>query len=305
MAVVLLRGWDGTNDVWIPLAVDTNGNLKIDMANIDLGDLGDVSVATPTDGYVLYWDNATSLWKCKAISTTFLALTDTPASFVDQARKLLAVNAGEDAVEFLSGKAFYAITPVNVYSFSALPIGDNPRTATVSSVSGDVITLTGNHAYRFWDVLMDGNCYLKIANTSKSPTEYAWVKARPAANQLQVTDEDDISGWVNTDTISTQTDDAYTTDHQVDLSPTIPAGATGVFLASQARDSGTITNAVRVLIRQEVGGLYSINQCQVTDILSDVFPFMPVDSNRCILFRVNASGVDTLKTWHRVVAYVK
>ena len=32
-----------------------------------LGDIGDVSVPSPTNGYVLYWDNATSLWKCKSV----------------------------------------------------------------------------------------------------------------------------------------------------------------------------------------------------------------------------------------------
>ncbi|MBW2673606.1 MAG: hypothetical protein JRD89_09370 [Deltaproteobacteria bacterium] len=31
-----------------------------------LNDIGDVSVPSPADGYVLYWDNATSLWKAKA-----------------------------------------------------------------------------------------------------------------------------------------------------------------------------------------------------------------------------------------------
>lgn len=35
-----------------------------------LNGLDDVSVASPTDGYVLYWDAGTSLWKCKAISGT-------------------------------------------------------------------------------------------------------------------------------------------------------------------------------------------------------------------------------------------
>jgi len=35
---------------------------------ITLGDISDVSVPSPTDGYVLYWDAATSLWKCKSLS---------------------------------------------------------------------------------------------------------------------------------------------------------------------------------------------------------------------------------------------
>ena len=32
-----------------------------------LDDIGDVDVPSPTDGYIVYWDAATSLWKCKAL----------------------------------------------------------------------------------------------------------------------------------------------------------------------------------------------------------------------------------------------
>ena len=41
-----------------------------------LDDIADVDVPSPTDGYVVYWDAATSLWKCKLISATKLIDAD-------------------------------------------------------------------------------------------------------------------------------------------------------------------------------------------------------------------------------------
>lgn len=75
MPGVQLWAWDGTNDKWIPLQVDANGLLKVDMSNVNLGDLADVSVASPTNGYVIYWDDATSLWKAKKLDGSNLSQT--------------------------------------------------------------------------------------------------------------------------------------------------------------------------------------------------------------------------------------
>lgn len=66
MAGKLLWGWDATNKVWIPLQVDANGLVKVDMSNINLNDLADVSVAGPADGDIFYYDDAAGLWKAKA-----------------------------------------------------------------------------------------------------------------------------------------------------------------------------------------------------------------------------------------------
>lgn len=78
----------------------------------------------------------------------------------------------------------------------------NPRTKTISSISTDTITITTADADDiFTETYMTGVSYLRIWNTTKSPNESAWVKAQPAANQLQVTDSADISGWSATDTI--------------------------------------------------------------------------------------------------------
>jgi hypothetical protein len=78
----------------------------------------------------------------------------------------------------------------------------NPRTATISSVSSDVITLATADATLFFnDALMRNVSYLRIWNTTKNPDQSAWVKESPANNQLKVTNAAAISGWSNGDTI--------------------------------------------------------------------------------------------------------
>jgi len=74
MPNVLLWGRDDTNKVWIPLQVDASGYVKVDMSNINLDDLGDVDVPAPADDDLLYYDDATGLWKSRT-----LVLGDMPA----------------------------------------------------------------------------------------------------------------------------------------------------------------------------------------------------------------------------------
>jgi hypothetical protein len=82
------------------------------------------------------------------------------------------------------------------------PRVQNPRTAAISAVAGDIITLTAADAGLFFaQAYMAGVAYARIWNTSKTPDEPAWVKASPAANQLQVLDAAAIAGWAASDTV--------------------------------------------------------------------------------------------------------
>lgn len=74
----LPHGYYSGGPSYLPLAVDSLGRLRVELSSLaNLNDIGDVSVASPTDGYVVYWDAATSLWKCKAISTSKIQDADT------------------------------------------------------------------------------------------------------------------------------------------------------------------------------------------------------------------------------------
>jgi len=60
-------GYYPTTDTWIPLQVDANGKVVVDMSGISLGDLGDTWLPAPGDQYFLYWDDAASKWDCRIL----------------------------------------------------------------------------------------------------------------------------------------------------------------------------------------------------------------------------------------------
>jgi len=70
MGMAEIWGWDDTNKQWVKFAVNADGVLEVAMAVTNLDDLADVYVPSPTDGYILYWDEAATKWKCKAFAVT-------------------------------------------------------------------------------------------------------------------------------------------------------------------------------------------------------------------------------------------
>lgn len=100
--------------------------------------------------------------------------------------------------------------------------GQNPRTATISSVASDVITLTTTVAATFfYQTYMAGVSYIRVWNTSKTPVQSAWVKAQPANNQLQVLTAADITTWAAGETVQVGDPTAITPNRAmaIDISP--------------------------------------------------------------------------------------
>jgi hypothetical protein len=89
---------------------------------------------------------------------------------------------------------------VSIYRLDT-PRVQNPRTATISSISTDTITLGAASASLFFASLMAGVSYVRIWNTSKTPNQSAWVKAAPSSTTLQVVDAAALAGWTNGETI--------------------------------------------------------------------------------------------------------
>jgi len=78
----------------------------------------------------------------------------------------------------------------------------NPRTATISSISGRRITLTAAVAGSIFESTMNGVSYARIWNTTQSADDdSAWVAALIDAFTLQVTSINDIAGWTAGDAI--------------------------------------------------------------------------------------------------------
>jgi hypothetical protein len=114
----------------------------------------------------------------------------------------------------------------------------NPRTATLSSVAGDVLTLSSAVAGLFFrQSLMAGVSYVRIWNTTKSQS--AWVKAQPSTTTLQVTSASDVSTWANGDTIRLGEGTSNGSGIAIDISPMMQA-----ILGTTFRQSGILARVV-------------------------------------------------------------
>lgn len=79
--------------------------------------------------------------------------------------------------------------------------GANPRSATLASISGAVLTLSAPVAGQFYNFRMAGVSLVRIWNMTRSPIQPAWLAAIPGASQLTVSNTADIAGWQAGDTI--------------------------------------------------------------------------------------------------------
>ena len=89
--------WNGTN--WVP-ANDIDTQLSLASASID--DLGDVDITStaPTNGQALVWDGTNFVPGDVAVDTTFVGLTDSPASYTGNAGRVVKVNSSANGVDF-------------------------------------------------------------------------------------------------------------------------------------------------------------------------------------------------------------
>ena len=113
----------------------------------NLGDLANVSSTAPNNNEVLKWNGSNWAPATDATggggggSTTFTALTDTPANFTSQAGKYLKVNAGATALEFVT-----------------LPVDPDTNTndyLSSASLSGNTLTLGRTGSQSLADLTVD------------------------------------------------------------------------------------------------------------------------------------------------------
>jgi len=95
MPGALLWAWDTDNNEWVKVKTDDQGRLYT-VATIDeLDDIGDVYVPTPTDGYILYWNDGNSRWECKAAPIAAHKDTHDPIDGSDKLDTAAPVKIGE------------------------------------------------------------------------------------------------------------------------------------------------------------------------------------------------------------------
>ncbi len=89
MAGTTLWAWDTTNNCWVKVKTDNQGRLYTVAVIDELNDIGDVNVPAPTDNYFVYWDAATSLWKCKAIDALAVAAVEAAGLTLAATKKIV------------------------------------------------------------------------------------------------------------------------------------------------------------------------------------------------------------------------
>ncbi|MBA7597120.1 hypothetical protein ES703_04115 [subsurface metagenome] len=68
--------WDKENKKWVPLAGTAAGAMSIHAIVEKLDDIEDVDLTGLADGFIIYWDAASSTWKCTLVSATKLVDAD-------------------------------------------------------------------------------------------------------------------------------------------------------------------------------------------------------------------------------------
>jgi hypothetical protein len=118
---------------------------------------------------------------------------------------------------------------ISVYRIDAARL-QNPRSALLSAVSGDLLTLSSAVANQFFShSLMAGVSWVRVWNTSKSPAQSAWIKDQPATDKLQVIDAAAIAGWTAGETIRLGDGTTNGAGIAIDISPMLQALTGTVF----------------------------------------------------------------------------
>ena len=170
--------------------------------------------ASPSDGdiYILPSGKSGAAWSAMANGAL--------AYYRDGAWETLTPHTGwccyvEDEAAFYARNAWQRIAAEQERRLIFTPGGDgvvsiyridtarvqNPRTASISAVATDTITLSTAVSGLFFGAFMAGVSYARIWNTSKTPNQSAWVKAAPSSTTLQVVDAAAIASWTSSETI--------------------------------------------------------------------------------------------------------
>jgi len=111
----------GSNAIWHA------GNIPFSFSSVASGDIiynngsNWVNLAKGSDGQTLTLSSGVPTWATPASGvTTFIGLSDTPASYTGGASKLLRVNSSANAVEFVDGSTLYQAADADLTAIAGL-----------------------------------------------------------------------------------------------------------------------------------------------------------------------------------------
>jgi len=200
--------YDKTNNVWVPLQSDANGIVKVDLSAVKLDDLGDVSVPTPGDQYLLYWDAATSLWKCRA-----LVDSDIPAAIARDAEVTAAISTHTaiaaahhtktvDASELTTGELPTARLSTNIKTLTITFIIDGAGSVITTGQKGHLeIPFAGTIKQVTMLADASGSIVVDIwkdtyANFPPTDADSITASAPPTISSAQKSQDATLTGWI-------------------------------------------------------------------------------------------------------------
>lgn len=183
----------------------------------------------------------------------------------------------------------------------------NPRSATLLSVSGDLVTFTTNAASLFFHPLMRNVSLVRIWNLTRSPQQPAWVRWDPALNQVRVTSAADIAGWLAGDSIQLGDPISVTPVRSIaiDISPMMQNVLGAVFHQSgiviKAAASGTTSVALNVSATGAGGSFSGVNSATTGQLSNEVVIVpssvaSPVSSSNLLFLREDGDAGTALGT---------
>ena len=168
--------------------------------------------SAPSDGQVLTWDNSNSYWKPTTVtsggggSTTFVGLTDTPSAFTGAGGRLVKVNSGATALEFVTDDKI-ALTDLSVITASAgtsalsynnssgvLTFTPPDLSSYLTEISGDTTPQLGGMLDVNGNALGDGVLeLLKFSETASAINEFTIANAATGGNPVLSATGDDTN----------------------------------------------------------------------------------------------------------------
>lgn len=306
-----LWGYHPATETWIPLQVDVDGKVIVDMSAISLGDLANVRVPAPADNNFLYWDATAGEWTYRPLvdadipaaiardaevadaiaDLTFLDLPDTPAAFAAQAGKVAKVNASETALDFgLRTKVTFEVIAANIFVESLM--GDTPFTAKINGAPTDTSVVYDTDVGENSVNRSLGSGNLVLHNLTRGNSRLI-IKVTRTTNTIATASSTD--DWANNDDLTTQSQvNAQAGYVDIDFSGFVTASVTGIFILLFFKNTGAIGEVVRLHPYETYSPPKSIPLWNKTATLFDTLLVpLPIISQRITLL-VTASGADTV-----------
>ena len=192
--------------------LDTVGTSEIDNSSVTLGKLS----AAGSDGQFLTISSGSLSWTTIATANIdFLSLPNTPSSFASQAGKILKVNSGETALDFVDfaieadditstnvgapGKVLSVdsngdLTWINVTAGGTITIyPDDLNGITTYGTSGQTIQTNGNGTFSYYTPF--DYQFGSLLNVPTTVAGYGITDAMTTAHDANVITSTDISNW--------------------------------------------------------------------------------------------------------------